>query len=75
MKVAFADPQSRVSRLYRADLMGEHDQYEPPFGVAVHEDDDGVRWFNVVAEVGEAFVEEDAYRPYESADDDSDTDE
>lgn len=76
MDVAFTDREARVSAFYRADLMAGHDQYQPPHdGPPVHEDDDGVRWFSVVAEVGEALVDEDGYEPYdEGTTDSSDSD-
>jgi hypothetical protein len=55
-----------VSQFYRPDVMAGH--YDPP-GVRVWEDDAGVRHFKVVAEVGEALLDEEAFAEYDGADD------
>jgi len=52
-----------VSQFYYPDAMAGH--YEPP-GVSVWSDDDGVRHFKVVAEVGEALLDVDGIDYYET---------
>lgn len=70
MYVKLTDSRSRVTEFWRADLMEGH--YERP--INVQEDEDGVRYFRVNAEVGEKLLEEDAYAEYGGESEDQSTD-
>lgn len=68
MKCKIPNQEAGTTRVYLGAVMSEH--YEPP-GKEVQTDDDGVKYVDVVEEVGKALIQNYGYEEYDEQTDDT----